>query len=314
MGGHRGVPKESGRRAGATAGSAIAEGRGAQATGKGAEIAEGPSRTKDLRAGSHAWSVSPRRINEATLDQHLDAINTEASGLQAGIEAVERTLSAEDRAAQLRSAESLLATLRTKLASPLSPEIKRRIVEILVERVQADTVERFGVQQSEITIVYRFSQPEEPAALVLPRSHRVINKNRVPEKLETIGDHLLRRRLTLKLIQRQAAKQLGVNVATIVNWENSLKKPKVKYMPAIIRFLGYNPLPPPKGWADRLVQARVAIGLTQKGAAGRIGVEQCTLARWERGEREPTGAFAAQAHRFLKTAEARTYGSSFYPR
>lgn len=246
------------------------------------------------------------RIDEATLDQHLDAINREAGGLQAGIEAIERTLSAEDRAAQLRSAELLLTTLRSKLAGPISPEIKRRIVEILVERVQADTIERFGVKQSEITIVYRFSQPEEPAALVLPRSHRVINKNRVPEKLETIGDHLLRRRLTLKLIQRQVAKQIGVNVGSIVNWENGPKKPSVKHMPAIIRFLGYNPLPPPQGWADRLVRARVSVGLTQKEAANRIGVEQCTLARWERGEREPAGAFEAQAHRFLTIAEGKS--------
>jgi transcriptional regulator with XRE-family HTH domain len=242
------------------------------------------------------------RIDEATLDQQLDAINTEAAGLQSGIEAAERALSAEDRAAQLRSAESLLSTLRTKLAGPISPELKRRIVEILVERVQANTVERFGVQQSEITIEYRFSQPNEPAALVLPRSHRLGTQSRIPEKLETIGDHLLRRRLTLKMLQRQVAKQLEVNVASIVNWENNLSKPKVSHMPAIIRFLGYNPLPPSKGWANRLIQGRTALGLTQKAAAGRIGVDQCTLARWERGEREPSGAFAASAQRFLKIA------------
>src|SRR5216684_330093 len=137
------------------------------------------------------------RIDEATLDQHLDLINTEAAGLQSGIEAAERALSVEDRTKQLRSAEALLGTLRTKLVGPISPEIKRRIVEILVERVQADTVERFGVQQSEITIEYRFSQPDAPAALVLPRSHRLSNRNRVPEKLETIEGHLLRRRLVL---------------------------------------------------------------------------------------------------------------------
>ncbi len=244
------------------------------------------------------------RIDEATLDQQLDAINMEASGLQSGIEVAERALSAEDRAAQLRSAESLLATLRTKLAGPISFEMKRRIVETLVERVQADTVERFGVQQSEITIEYRFSQPEEPAALVLPRSHRISNRNRVPEKLETIADHLLRRRLTLKLLQRQVAKQLGVNVASIVNWENNRTKPGVEYMPAIIRFLGYNPLTPSNNWADRLVQGRTALGLTQKQAAARIGVDQCTLARWERGEREPAGAFAASAKRFLVSSRA----------
>ena len=245
------------------------------------------------------------RIDEATLDRQLDAINTEAAGLQSGIEAAERALSAEDRAAQLRSAESLLSTLRTKLARAISPELKRRIVEILVEKVVANTVERFGVQQSEITIEYRFSQPNEPAALVLPRSHRLGTRSRIPEKLETIGDHLLRRRLALKLLQRDVAKQLAVNVASIVNWENNLSKPKVSYMPAIIRFLGYNPLPPSEGLADRLVQARTAMGLSQKAAAGRIGVDQCTLARWERREREPTGAFQAQALRFLLAAEAK---------
>jgi hypothetical protein len=90
----------------------------------------------------------------------------------------------------LQTAESLLATLRERLAGPISPELKRRIIEILVEKVQADTVERWGVQQNELTIIYRFSQPNEPAALVLPRSVRVSSRNRIPENLETIGDHI----------------------------------------------------------------------------------------------------------------------------
>jgi DNA-binding transcriptional regulator YiaG len=94
------------------------------------------------------------------------------------------------------------------------------------------------VPQSEITIFYRFSQPSEAAALVLPRSIRLSSKNRLPEKLETIGDHLLRRRLALKLIQRQVADQLAVNVSSLRNWEANLSKPSVEFMPAIIRFLG----------------------------------------------------------------------------
>ena len=245
------------------------------------------------------------RIDDATLDQQLDAIGSEATGLRSGIEAAEHALSAEDRAAQLRSAESLLAALHTKLASPISPAMKRRIVEILVERVQADTVERWGVQQSEITIEYRFSQPDEPAVLVLPRSHRIASRNRVPEKLETIGDHLLRRRLTLKLLQREVAEQLGVDKTSICNWENNRSKPDLEYVPAIIRFLGYNPMPPSVGWADKLTQGRTSMGLTQKQAAGRIGVDQSTLARWERGEREPSGVLAARALHFLAGEEAK---------
>jgi DNA-binding transcriptional regulator YiaG len=134
------------------------------------------------------------------------------------------------------------------LAGPISPEIKQRIIEILVQKVQADTVERWGVQQSELTIAYRFSQPNEPVALVLPRLVRISSRNRLPEKLQTIGDHLLRRRLALNLIQRQVATQLGVNISSLRNWEANRAEPAVQFMPAIVKFLGHNPLPPaPRG-------------------------------------------------------------------
>jgi len=244
------------------------------------------------------------RIDDATLDQQLDQINTETFRLHAEIEAATHALSAGDRAAQLQSAEELLATLRKRLDGLVAPDLKRRIIEILVERIQADTVERWGVQQSEVIITYRFSTPDEPAVLVLPRSYRLGNRNRAPEHLNTVGDHLLRRRLMLKLLQKQVAKQLGVDEASVYNWENNRSKPGLVYMPAIIRFLGYNPLPPVDGWADGLVQRRTILGLSQKESAKRLGVDPGTLARWERGEREPTGKFAARVSHFLSAKEA----------
>jgi site-specific DNA recombinase len=244
------------------------------------------------------------RIDDATLDQQLDQVNTETFRLHAEIEAATHSLLAGDRAAQLQSAEELLATLRKRLDEPVAPDLKRRIIEILVDKIQADTVERWGAQQSEITITYRFSKPDEPAALVLPRSYRLGNRNRAPEQLNTLGDHLLRRRLTLKLLQKQVAKQLGVDEASVYNWENNRSRPGVAYMPAIIRFLGYNPLPPADGWPDRLVKGRTALGLSQKESAKRIGVDPSTLARWERGEREPTGLFKQRALAFLAVPEA----------
>jgi transcriptional regulator with XRE-family HTH domain len=224
--------------------------------------------------------------------------------LQADIERITRELAAGDRTAQLHSAEALLETLRKRLDGPVPPELRRRIVEILVEKIEANTVERWGVQQSEITISYRFSQPDEPAALVLPRSHRLNLRSQPPEELNTIGDHLLRRRLVLKLLQRQVAEQIGVDNASITNWESNRSKPGIRYIPAIIRFLGYDPLPEASGWADRLVRCRTVLGVSQAEAAHRIGVDQCTLARWERGEREPTGEFETRASRFLNSAEA----------
>ena len=248
------------------------------------------------------------RIGDAELDTQLDLIDAEAAGLQAEIEAASRFLSTEDQATQFRNAESLLALLRKRLEQPISPDLKRQIVEALVESVVANTVERWGVAQSEITIVYRFGEPTVAAILVLPRSHRLEMRKRPPEELNTLADHLLRRRLVLKLLQREVAERLGVSNATIVNWESGRTKPEHNYMPAIICFLGYNPLPPSKTWAGRLVGSRTALGLSQKRAAKQMGVDASTLARWEHGEREPLGSYLVRATGFVGLVESASFG------
>jgi site-specific DNA recombinase len=246
------------------------------------------------------------RIDEATLDRHLDEVETETVELNVAIERETRALSTSDRTQQMTSAKDVLTQLRTKLKGPISHELKCRIVEVLVESIRADTAEVWGVQQTKITVTYRFAQPEEAAAIVLPKSHQLTSRTRPPEKLETVGDHIRRRRILMKLLQKQVGQQFGVDASTIHNWETNIAKPGVKYMPAIIRFLGYNPLPPatPDSWSERLVRCRKALGITQKESARQIGVDPCTLARWERGDREPTGKFAAQALRFVTAAEA----------
>ena len=128
--------------------------------------------------------------------------------------------------------------------------------------------------------------------------YSLCSRNRPQEQLNTLGDHLRRRRLSLKLLQRQVAEQIGVDKSSIYNWETKRTEPGLQHMPAIIR-------PPSGGWPERLVQHRTALGLSQKEAADRMGVDPCTLARWERGEREPSGAFAARASRFLDGTKPR---------
>lgn len=71
-------------------------------------------------------------------------------------------------------------------------------------------------------------------------------------------------------------------------------------MPAIIEFLGYSPLPSPANWAERLVRGRGALGLTEKEFARKLGVDPTTLARKERGEKEPPEVYAAKAVRLLR--------------
>jgi transcriptional regulator with XRE-family HTH domain len=133
--------------------------------------------------------------------------------------------------------------------------------------------------------------------------------------LKTLGDHLLRRRLTLKLLQRDVAEKIGVDKTSIYNWENNRSKPGLEYMPAIIHFLGYNPMPPSDRWSDRLINCRTALGISQKHAAERIDVDQSTLARWERGEREPLGRFARRAASLLQFApqDTRMFGRTLSP-
>ncbi len=97
-------------------------------------------------------------------------------------------------------------------------------------------------------------------------------------------------------------KQFGACVPGVFNWEANTPQPDFRYMPAVIKFLGYNPLPEATTPAEELVRHRTVLGLFQNEAAKRIGVDQSTLAKWERGEREVTGRFLGRVMRFLEQA------------
>jgi DNA-binding transcriptional regulator YiaG len=91
-----------------------------------------------------------------------------------------------------------------------------------------------------------------------------------------------------------------VDKTSVINWEANASKPEIRYMPAIINFLGYDPLPQANTLAEQLVRQRTRLGLSQKESAERLGVDPSTLAKWERGEREPAGGFLARVERFLQ--------------
>jgi hypothetical protein len=72
------------------------------------------------------------RIDEQVLDQQLDLIQNETATLQAQIDSASRALAIPDRAAQLESAAKLLQDLQRELhEQPISPELQRRLIEIL---------------------------------------------------------------------------------------------------------------------------------------------------------------------------------------
>ena len=90
--------------------------------------------------------------------------------------------------------------------------------------------------------------------------------------------------MQLGQFQREAAQQLGVDPCTILNWEKGRTEPLVVAMPAIFRYLGYVPFPPPRCLPQQLLAKRQEMGWTIKEAAKQVGVDPGTWGDWERGQ------------------------------
>lgn len=108
-----------------------------------------------------------------------------------------------------------------------------------------------------------------------------------PDSPKTIGEAIRKRRLDLKLLQKEVARTIGCTTLTLVNWEKGHTAPSVNHMAGVVRFLGFNPLSEGDSLAQKLVHHRKALGTTQTRFAAQIGVDPGTLGKWERGERHP---------------------------
>ena len=91
--------------------------------------------------------------------------------------------------------------------------------------------------------------------------------------------------MELGLFQKQVAEQVGVDEETIFRWESNKSRPQVQFIPAIIKFLGYNPHPIPELPAERLIFYRQVLGLSQRKLGKRIGVDSKAIELCERGKR-----------------------------
>lgn len=112
---------------------------------------------------------------------------------------------------------------------------------------------------------------------------------------KTFGDHILKRRLFLNLTQPELAEQFSVTSFTICNWETEKTVPRISQIPALIKFLGYDPTSAiPNTISEQLLCKRREQGWTQKIAARNIGVDPCTWSSWECG-----GTIMTHKHRRL---------------
>jgi transcriptional regulator with XRE-family HTH domain len=130
---------------------------------------------------------------------------------------------------------------------------------------------------------------------VRPRS------SQYPKQINSLGDYIRTRRLDLKLLQKQLADQVGVHELTITNWEGNATVPEIRFMPAIIQFLGFDPLPPAESLPERLAAARRVLGLSQRKMAEKLGIDPSTLMGWEAGRHQPSGRSLNLIGRVLQT-------------
>ena len=105
-----------------------------------------------------------------------------------------------------------------------------------------------------------------------------------PRHLNTLGDHLRNKRLDLELLQKDVAYRLGVDEASVYNWESRRASPSLQFIPKVIAFLCYAPkLVEANTLGEKLVVARRQLGIRQEDLARRLRVDPSTLGRWERG-------------------------------
>ena len=109
------------------------------------------------------------RIDDAAVDRQLDEIERERLGLREEIRQLEAAgTRAREAEAQLKTTEDLLRELNGRLDEPLTWEIKRQLVETLVEGIRVETVGGGAQRDSHVTVTYRFSVPDGSIATHTP--------------------------------------------------------------------------------------------------------------------------------------------------
>jgi transcriptional regulator with XRE-family HTH domain len=98
-----------------------------------------------------------------------------------------------------------------------------------------------------------------------------------------LSNLLFVKRKALQLSKKAVAKKLGVHVEVVGQWERSEHLPRVKYVPALIEFLGDDSWLPSDTFADRLYRFRAMRGWSQEKLGAWLGVDGRTVGRWEEG-------------------------------
>ena len=119
-------------------------------------------------------------IDESALEQQLIEVEKEEVALRQQIETAQD--GARQRAGEeltFQTAQALLTTLRQRLDQPVSWELKRQFVKVLVAGIQIDTLFQDGLKHLVVNASYRFAPSVETC-----RGRGSCNKRNVSLKRE----------------------------------------------------------------------------------------------------------------------------------
>jgi DNA-binding XRE family transcriptional regulator len=108
--------------------------------------------------------------------------------------------------------------------------------------------------------------------------------------------------MDLGLPQRRVAEALGANPWTYLLWEHDRTQPTPRFVPPIVRFLGYDPFPNGQTLGDRLRAARKRLGLTHRELGARLGLSASTVYEAERGRSRPACPGVLRIAQFLRVS------------
>jgi len=132
------------------------------------------------------------------------------------------------------------------------------------------------------------------------KAKKPVSREKYPDFCRTWGDWIKVRRIDSKLTKRQLSLKLNVSDLTVYLWENNRVEPSLAQIPKIIQFLGRDPFEKEtEKLGDKIREYRRVHGLTQKKLAEHLGVDQTTLAGWERGEHAPTRTLHEKLKQFI---------------
>lgn len=93
-------------------------------------------------------------------------------------------------------------------------------------------------------------------------------------------------------------RQVGVDPLTVKNWEKNHTQPRLHLLPRIIEFLSYIPYTPIHSFPEQFAAYRRSLGLSRGRLAKLLGLDESTLARWEKKKGKP-GRSLTTVKRFI---------------